>query len=76
MRCEQHKKEIQGHCQWCGKMLCKQCVAKSHNDKLFCEKCGKDLAPAIRNVQLKEIREQAKVESRDETVQRILNREF
>ena len=76
MRCDQHGKEVQGHCQWCGKMLCKQCVAKSHNGKLFCDKCGANLAPALRNIQLKQIREEQKLESRDATIQRILHREF
>ncbi len=76
MRCEQHKKDVEGHCQWCGKLLCKHCVAKSHNGKLFCDKCGKDLSPALRTIQLKQLREEAATEDRQETVRRILNRDL
>ena len=76
MRCEQHGKAVQGHCQWCGKLLCKQCVAKSHNGKLFCDKCGEDLAPTLRTIQLKQIREEAATQDRRATVERILRREF
>jgi len=40
MRCEKHKKDHVGGCQWCGKRVSEFCVAKQEGKKLYCEKCA------------------------------------
>jgi hypothetical protein len=40
MKCEKHKKDHVGGCQWCGKRVCEFCVAKQVGKKLYCEKCA------------------------------------
>lgn len=62
MRCEAHGKETVGNCQWCGKLLCKHCVTKSHNGKLFCQNCGSNLGPIIERMQVEKLREEKELE--------------
>ncbi|MEM4263574.1 MAG: hypothetical protein QW666_01605 [Candidatus Woesearchaeota archaeon] len=44
MRCLKHHRAIVGPCQWCGKQLCQNCVAKKEGSKLYCEKCAIQLS--------------------------------
>lgn len=44
MRCLKHHRAIVGACQWCGKQLCQNCVAKSEGSKIYCEKCAIQLS--------------------------------
>ncbi len=48
MKCEKHKKDHVGGCQWCGKRICQYCVARADGKKLFCEKCTGILSPLTR----------------------------
>ncbi len=51
MRCTKHKKEVLGHCTWCGKPVCPLCIAKKEGRRLYCEKCAIKLA-GIKRVKL------------------------
>ncbi|MBW2978621.1 hypothetical protein KY304_00750, partial [Candidatus Woesearchaeota archaeon] len=51
MRCTKHKKEVIGHCTWCGKPVCPLCVAKKEGKKLYCEKCAIQLS-GIKKIKL------------------------
>ena len=43
MKCTEHGKTFVGHCTWCGKELCKLCVAKYKGTKLYCTPCAAKL---------------------------------
>jgi len=45
MRCQTHRKEHQGPCNWCGAKLCELCIAKQEGRKYYCEKCAINLLP-------------------------------
>ncbi len=45
MRCNNHKKEFEGACNWCGKKLCELCIARSEGRKFYCEHCAISLLP-------------------------------
>jgi len=45
MRCQTHRKEHQGPCNWCGAKLCELCIAKQEGRKFYCEKCAINLLP-------------------------------
>jgi len=45
MRCNTHRKEFEGTCNWCGKKLCPLCIAKQEGRKYYCEACAIALVP-------------------------------
>ena len=45
MRCQQHKRDFNGPCNWCGKKLCEMCIAKQEGRKFYCEHCAVMLVP-------------------------------
>jgi hypothetical protein len=45
MRCNTHRKEFEGACNWCGKKLCPMCIAKQEGRKFYCEACAVALVP-------------------------------
>ncbi|MEM2915804.1 MAG: hypothetical protein QXT19_00375 [Candidatus Woesearchaeota archaeon] len=45
MRCNTHRKEFEGVCNWCGKKLCPLCIAKQEGRKYYCEACAVALVP-------------------------------
>ncbi|MBN1644912.1 hypothetical protein JW851_02645 [Candidatus Woesearchaeota archaeon] len=55
MRCNKHKKEVIGHCNWCGKHVCPLCIAKKEGKKLYCEKCAIQLS-SIKKIHLPKVK--------------------
>jgi len=45
MRCNEHKREFLGPCNWCGKKLCEMCIAKQEGKRYYCEHCAVALVP-------------------------------
>jgi hypothetical protein len=62
MRCLKHHRTIVGACQWCGKQLCQNCVAKSEGSKIYCEKCAIQLS-GIRRAKVPPVKPQARPEA-------------
>ncbi|MBW2968893.1 hypothetical protein KY314_02125 [Candidatus Woesearchaeota archaeon] len=74
MRCTKHKKEVIGHCTWCGKPVCPLCVAKKEGKKLYCEKCAIQLS-GIKKIKLPKAQtlpKQAKAEKQMEATKKKL----
>ena len=46
-KCFQHNKNAAGNCNWCGKAICENCVAKYDGKKIYCSKCAAELSPII-----------------------------
>ncbi len=45
MRCQEHRRDFHGPCNWCGKKLCEMCIAKQEGRKYYCEHCAVRLVP-------------------------------
>ncbi len=46
-KCAQHNKMAVGNCNWCGRALCQNCIAKYEGKKIYCSKCMSELSPII-----------------------------
>ena len=64
MKCQKHEKQSIGTCQWCGKLLCRECVGKSMGKKLFCRECSGGIGDIIQQRQLDMLKEQNEKEKK------------
>lgn len=62
MRCERHNKDVVTNCQWCGKDLCKLCIAKTNGKKAYCVSCSQRVGDMITKKQVEQIKEEEKQE--------------
>ena len=44
MRCNKHRKQLLAQCMWCGKALCRYCIAKQDGRKTYCAPCASKLS--------------------------------
>jgi len=72
MKCSKHNKTRVGSCQWCGKTVCRLCVAKKMGKQMFCGGCSGSIGGIIEKRQLEKIREQRKALELKKDYERIL----
>jgi len=72
-KCEKHKKNIVGKCQWCGVNVCDLCIGKKVGEKrFFCYDCGSDLSEHITKRQIDDMKRVEQQQHEQQKVTRIV----
>ncbi|PIN86327.1 hypothetical protein COV19_05985 [Candidatus Woesearchaeota archaeon CG10_big_fil_rev_8_21_14_0_10_44_13] len=64
MKCSKHQKQSIATCQWCGKLLCRECIAKTNGKKAYCTDCSGQVGEYVQRIQLDQIRKDAEAEQK------------
>ena len=64
MKCKKHNKDILTNCQWCGKDLCRLCIAKTDGRKAYCANCASHIGVFLQKKQINKIKEEEKREQK------------
>lgn len=64
MKCQKHQKQSVGTCQWCGKLLCKECIGKTNAKKMYCKECSVQIGEHIQRRQLEQIKKERETEQK------------
>lgn len=64
MKCAKHNQDSIASCQWCGKLLCRQCIAKTNGKKAYCVECSGNIGRHIEAMQLEQIRKEREMEEK------------
>lgn len=74
MKCSKHQKQSVATCQWCGKLLCKECIGKTNGRKAYCKECSNNVGQYVERIQLEKIRQEREVEQKKNQYAGIFNR--
>jgi hypothetical protein len=74
MMCDEHKKDVIGNCQLCGKSMCRQCVAKTVGKKMFCRKCSNEVGYIIEKKQIEIAKNLESNEEKRKRVTRLIEK--
>ena len=64
MKCSKHQKQSVATCQWCGKLLCRECIAKTNGKKAYCVDCSANVGRYVEKIQLEQIRKEREAEEK------------
>lgn len=64
MKCSKHQKQSIATCQWCGKLLCRECIGKTNGKKAYCTECSNQVGGYVQRIQLEQIRKENEAEKR------------
>lgn len=74
MKCTKHNQPSAGTCQWCGKLICKECIAKTSGKKAYCRECSNQVGEYIERMQLEQIRKERETEEKKKRFSGIFER--
>lgn len=74
MKCEKHHGLIIVACQWCGKQLCRECIAKTDGKKAYCQECSTKIGTYIQQKQLDQIKKEREAEKKQSRYSGVFKR--